>query len=542
MNSLPDRTGDAAVAAAHELAWLQDRVERARVELTQLQQQLVESEHRLGDGLAAQLVEVNEQLLSATLQARTDAETATQALEDVSRLVELDALTQLPNRLLLLDRVAQTVATAKRHGTRFALLFVDLDNFKQINDTLGHAVGDDVLRRTAQCLVSAVRDEDTVSRHGGDEFLILLAEVGQAADAVVVAEKVMAALAAPYHVGEHPLRLSASIGISVYPDDGEEVETLIECADAAMYRAKRHGLGFFVFSGGDPSRECSPQSPQPGLADPLRAYPPPAEQKLRHAQIREANEQLVRSALDAQGLQSTAEQANRQQADFLAVLAHELRNPLTPIRTAAGLLGRVRTDELPRLQAIIERQVLHISRLLNDLLDVSRASTGKLRIERRSVDLAGVIDEAVDACRSAIDARGQHLRVQVPASDLVIHGDPLRLAQIVSNLLDNASKYTPDGGDIALIVTAADKTLVLAVTDSGIGITAEALPSVFEPFMQHAAAVGFNGTGLGIGLTVVRELVEAHGGQVVASSAGSGQGSRFVVTLPQAERRPLSPG
>ena len=259
-----------------------------------------------------------------------------------------------------------------------------------------------------------------------------------------------------------------------------------------------------------------------------------AEHERRHAQLQEANEQLLLAALAAQELQCAAEHAHRQQTEFLAVLAHELRNPLTPIRTAAALLGRLPEQELPRVKAVIERQVAHMSRLVGDLLDASRVSTGKLRLDFAWIDLAVIIDQAVDACRPAMDARAQHLQVQVPAQALQLRGDPVRLTQVVSNLLDNASKYTPDEGSIALCVAVAGDAIVMTVSDSGIGIAAGALPHVFEPFVQEPHAIGFNAAGLGIGLAVVRELVEGHGGTVVASSAGTGRGSEFVVALPAA--------
>jgi len=259
-----------------------------------------------------------------------------------------------------------------------------------------------------------------------------------------------------------------------------------------------------------------------------------AEHERRHAQLQEANEQLVLAALTAQELQAAAQHAHRQQLEFLAVLAHELRNPLTPIRTSAALLCRLPEGELPKVQAVIERQVAPLSRLVDDLLDVSRVVTGKLRLAFETVDLASTIDQAVRACRPAMDTRQQQLRVRLPPQALPLRGDPVRLGQVVSNLLDNASKYTPDGGEIALTAVVVDGAIVITVSDSGIGIATEALPRVFEPFVQDARAIGFNGAGLGIGLTVVRELVEGHGGSVVARSAGIGLGSQFVVTLPLA--------
>jgi diguanylate cyclase (GGDEF)-like protein len=536
MKSSSDRDERAAINAASELGRLHEQAVHARAALARLRRDIAEAEGRLGRSRAAQLLEANEQLVLAVLRAKTEAETATMALDAASRSAEFDALTELPNRVLLLDRFAQAIANAKRRGSRVALLFLDLNNFKQINDTLGHAVGDDVLKAAAHCLASAVRDADTVSRHGGDEFVVLLADVAHARDALLIADKLIAALGVPSRVGDHVLRLTASIGISVYPDDGEAADALIAEADAAMYHAKRLGLGRF-YAGGSEGKNGLPleAAALPCLLRPLtHVETAEAEHERRRAHMQEANEQLVLAALSAQTLQSAAELALRRQTEILAVVAHELRNPLTPIRTAAALLGRVKADELPRLQGIIERQVQRVTRLASDLLDVSRANTGKLRLERRRVDLTSVVDEAVDACRPAMDMRLQHLCVHLPVRTLEVDGDPVRLVQVLCNLLDNASKYTPNGGEIGISVVLTGENAVITVVDHGIGMTPQALLEVFEPFVQEAHAIDFNASGLGIGLTVVRELVEAHGGSVVASSAGSGLGSCFVVTLPLA--------
>ena len=247
MSTLSDPGDSAAATAARELAALQREVEQARVELARLRAEVVAAQSLLDTCQAVQLLEANEQLVLSALHARTEADTASEALKQASRSAEFDALTELPNRVLLLDRLAQAICSAKRRGVRAALLFLDLNNFKQINDTLGHAIGDQVLKLAASRLASSVRAADTVSRHGGDEFLILLAEVGAASDAVVIADKLSAALGAPSQVADQVIRLTASIGISLYPDDGEDAGTLIERADAAMYRAKRHGLRSFVF-------------------------------------------------------------------------------------------------------------------------------------------------------------------------------------------------------------------------------------------------------------------------------------------------------
>jgi diguanylate cyclase (GGDEF)-like protein len=523
----------------HELSHLQQEIKQARATLAQLHEAARTIARRLGKQSAVKLLAVNEQLVVAALRAQTEAEAATEALDKMSRSAELDALTDLPNRVALLDRFNYAIAMARRSGTQLALLFVDLNNFKQINDTLGHGVGDQILRLAAKRLASAVRGSDTVSRHGGDEFLILLTDVSHATDVVQIAVKLIAALGPPTRVGEHVLRLTASIGISLFPDDGEDALALIERADAAMYRAKRSGLGGFAFHGPHPSGTV-PGEPRvlSALHYPLTHYRAAlAEQARRHAQLRDANEQLVLAALGAQKLQDAAEQAQRRQADFLAVLAHELRSPLVPMRLAASLLRQARLDPslLPRIQAMIERQVTHMSRLVADLQDVSRVSTGRLRLERRMVDLNGIVEEAVAASRPAMDARLQHFTVQIPAGPLEFYGDPLRLAQIFCNLLDNASKYTEEGGDIGLSVIASADSVVITVADSGIGMSAESLSTVFEPFMQDINTLEFSGGGVGLGLTVARELIEAHSGSIVASSAGIGLGSQFVVTLPRTD-------
>jgi signal transduction histidine kinase len=209
-----------------------------------------------------------------------------------------------------------------------------------------------------------------------------------------------------------------------------------------------------------------------------------------------------------------------------------LRNPLGPIRNAVALMAKgpdVQTT--PRMRAVIERQVVHLARLVDDLVDMSRVGTEKLRIQRERVDIVDIIDAAIDVSRPAMDKRLQALIVQVPSCALHLQGDFVRLTQVLNNLLDNASKYTPEGGEIRLSVDKGDDVILIKVADSGIGISADVLPQVFEPFVQDPHAIAFNGGGLGIGLTVVRELVEAHGGTVAARSGGPGQGSCFVVEL-----------
>lgn len=268
------------------------------------------------------------------------------------------------------------------------------------------------------------------------------------------------------------------------------------------------------------------------LAQSDAVSPPRLDELHLYQELREANAQLVIAALSAQDLQATAERSLSQQKSVLAMVAHELRNPLTPISLIAERMVRLPSDQLPRMRELIESQVQHISQLVDDLLDVSRASTGKLRINLSDVDMLKILGEAIDSCRPIMSARQHDFDVQLPDGVLMINGDPGRLTQVFNNLLANAAKYTPIGGRIKLRVAVEASVLKISISDNGIGVTAQALPFIFDPYVQDSHAIGFNGVGLGIGLTVVRELVEAHGGTVRGMSEGRGKGSEFVVTLP----------
>ena len=189
-----------------------------------------------------QMHEANEHLISATMHALKMTEVAEQATKDMAYMAEHDFLTGLPNRALLADRLAQSIAHAQRHGNKVALMYLDLDHFKHINDSLGHAVGDQLLQSVAKRLQECVpRHSDTVSRQGGDEFVILLSEVGELQEAALTAKKLIKAVAMPLFVGDHRLHVTLSIGISLYPDDGKDVETVMRNADTAMYHAKKSG-------------------------------------------------------------------------------------------------------------------------------------------------------------------------------------------------------------------------------------------------------------------------------------------------------------
>ena len=226
--------------------------------------------------------------------------------------------------------------------------------------------------------------------------------------------------------------------------------------------------------------------------------------------------------------------ANRRKDEFLAMLSHELRNPLAPIRNAVELMRRVGATETRIVMArdVIDRQVTQLARLVDELLDVSRISQGKIVLKKEPVELAKIVSHSVETTRPMIDLREQRLSVEVSAHPVWLQGDFARLSQVVANLLNNASKYTPEGGQIRLSATAAEGYATIAIEDNGTGIEPELLPRVFELFVQGERGLDRSQGGLGIGLTLVKRLVELHGGTVEAASAGAGKGSVFRVRLP----------
>jgi len=239
---------EAALFAGEQLVLGREQAVRLREEAAELREKALRIREEARKGKAerrayteAQLREANERLVVAAVNSQTMTEVAEQAAARMSHRAEHDILTGLPNRSVLTGRLAQAIALARRHGKKVALMYLDVDHFKQINDSLGHAVGDQLLQSAAKRLQACVRGSDTVSRQGGDEFVVLLTEIEQAQDAVLAAEKFIEAMAAPYLIGSHRLHVTLSIGISLYPDDGKDVEALVMNADTAMYHAKRNG-------------------------------------------------------------------------------------------------------------------------------------------------------------------------------------------------------------------------------------------------------------------------------------------------------------
>lgn len=250
--------------------------------------------------------------------------------------------------------------------------------------------------------------------------------------------------------------------------------------------------------------------------------------------LREANEHLVLATFSAQDKQASAEASMQRQTDFLSMLAHELRNPLQPIAYANSLLGKLSgaDPELPRLHAIIERQLGDMARLIDDLLDASRISSGKIGLDKSMLQLADIVALAAETSQPRLDGRRQQLRMTLPAAPIWIYGDRLRLAQVFANLLNNASQFSPEGEVFVLTAQVVGQMVSIAVRDHGIGMDPELQPFIFDLFTQGLQSLDRAQGGLGIGLALVRSLVELHGGTTLAHSAGIGQGSTFTVLLP----------
>lgn len=520
-----DQPDDALRNGRAEAPALERSAEKARAELAAVLVDLSHAQEQLEGHLVHQLLAANEQLVIDALRSRALAEVAAERVSELTRSTEFDALTGLPNRLLLFDRLNQALTHAKRHDGRLGLMFVDLDGFKLINDTLGHKVGDAVLCAVGRCLNECVRQVDTVCRLGGDEFVVLLTEITQASDSTLVAEKLLASLAQLTQVDGAPVQVSASIGISVFPDDATDLDALVDCADQAMYRCKRAGGGCHYFF-------SAPESAHDAMGDASEA----SGNSSGFDGLEESGDQRL-SSMQASVARQEAEigelrRASANKDEFLSVLGHELRNPLAPVITTLDLM-RLRAGGHETVEhSTIRRHLTHVVRLVDDLQDVAKIATGKVDLRLRPTPINDAILEAIAIAKPRLEERQQKFILQAAPETITCMADSVRLEQCVANLLINATKYTPPRGTITLSTRREGETAVISVADNGRGISADALPRVFDLFFQERSDVRQHEPGLGVGLALVRSLVGLHSGSVSVHSDGLGTGSAFVIRLP----------
>jgi signal transduction histidine kinase len=253
-----------------------------------------------------------------------------------------------------------------------------------------------------------------------------------------------------------------------------------------------------------------------------------------NTELEQANRTLQNEVAERARVEQALKEADRHKDEFLAMLAHELRNPLAPILNAVQLMRMkpLRDPQLVWSRDVIERQLAHLTRLVDDLLDVSRITRGKINLTREPVEIAGLVARAVETVQPLIVERGHQFTIEMPDEPIRVYGDPLRLTQALGNVLANAAKYTERAGRITLIARRSDDVLEIRVRDTGIGIPSALLPMIFDMFTQLRNDSGRSQSGLGIGLALVRKLLEMHGGTVTASSEGDGLGSEFLIRLP----------
>jgi signal transduction histidine kinase/ActR/RegA family two-component response regulator len=253
--------------------------------------------------------------------------------------------------------------------------------------------------------------------------------------------------------------------------------------------------------------------------------------------LRGANQNLMLATFGAEDLRDQAEAAHRHQNEFLAMLAHELRNPLAPIGLASAMLGKLPAPsiQLLHIKSIIDRQVGQLSRLLDDLLDAARISSGKIELHRKALLVADQLANALETVQSRLLERKQQLILELPDQAIWISGDAVRLAQVFSNLLVNASKFTQDGGRIVLRACVDGDDVSITIEDNGVGISADVIPTIFTLFSQGPRTLARSEGGLGVGLNIVRNVIEMHGGSVNVASPGLGHGTIFTLRLPLLE-------
>jgi len=369
-----------------------------------------------------------------------------------------------------------------------------------------------------------------------DSRVLLLAPTGRDA---LLARRVLSEAGIGAHICANLEDLQQGIregaGAVLVTEDGLSVTAVAELAEVLANQPTWSNLPVLVFSGGEDKGEA--------VAPPVRRLVEVADVTLLDRPTRKVTLiSAVQAALRARRRQyqvrdflSQLEKSVRERDEFLAMLGHELRNPLGAILTSVQLMEQKDAKALARERTVIDRQTRLLSRLVDDLLDVSRVTSGKIALERVPVDIRELVERCVQGQTVTASSRRIDLTISLEETSLMIEGDPIRLEQIVNNLLTNALKYTPSGGHVAVTLAANGPDAEIRVKDTGVGIDPDVLSRVFDLFTQAERTLDRAQGGLGIGLTLVRSLVALHGGTVWAESSGRGEGSTFVVRLPLAQ-------
>jgi signal transduction histidine kinase/ActR/RegA family two-component response regulator len=292
----------------------------------------------------------------------------------------------------------------------------------------------------------------------------------------------------------------------------------------------------FICSG-QPEHEPLPASEAARLAAELRQ----ADERLKETEraLRESYKETKAARAEAETARTEAECARRMKDEFLALLGHELRNPLAPILTALELMKMRDGTSAVRERAVIERQVRHLVHLVDDLLDVSRIARGKIELKKNAVEMSQIVSQGVEMASPLLEERSHNLHISVQTRGLLVEVDELRMAQVVANLLTNAAKYTDPGGQISVSAVGENGSIVLRVRDNGSGIAPDMLGRIFDMFVQGKRTIDRTEGGLGLGLTIVRSIVELHGGVVSAESEGRGRGAEIALRLPSQPQQVL---
>ena len=456
----------------------------------------------------------------------------------IRQLAFHDPLTQLPNRRLLLDRLPQLISRAKREQSRLALLFIDLDRFKPINDEQGHEVGDWLLQSVAQRIQGCLRESDTAARIGGDEFVVLLPDLQADDDALAVAEKIRLALAQPFVTQDKVgLGVSSSIGVALYPDDGQTEQDLLRLTVTALThpvdRAETSGAFESLLAGHSPARPAKVQF--------LHGDGHTMWVLLGVSLITDADKRPLHFV--AQFLDVTAEkEAEARRGQFLSHVSHELRSPLAVVHQFASLLvdgvGGPLTPDQEEILVVLMRNVGQLRVMIDDLLEVTRADSGRLQVTCLPLALDDVLTEATAGYIWI--AKNSRIGLFLEYGDLpTVLADSERIREIIANLLDNALRFTPGGGQVTVEAVPQGDFVCVTVRDTGRGIRPEHMDRIFERFFQVDQRDKESRSGLGLGLPICRELIERQGGLIWAiSELGKGTAVSFTVPIVRDDATP----